>query len=135
LRVFVDANLIIYLNIPLPADDASIIEEFWLDLVKRHNLYTDVLVLDEVIYISKRKYRVPARETLEFIDRAVLPYVDLLPLRMEEYLEAKRLIREYPIAPSDALHAAVVRTNNLDAVVSEDRDFDKIGIKRIWPLS
>jgi predicted nucleic acid-binding protein len=29
----------------------------------------------------------------------------------------------YSLKPSDALHAAIV---------SEDRDFDKAGIKRIW---
>ena len=33
---------------------------------------TDVLVLDEVVYVSRRKYRVPVDETLEFIDRVIL---------------------------------------------------------------
>jgi predicted nucleic acid-binding protein len=38
----------------------------------------------------------------------------------------------YSLKPSDALHAATVKRYRLDAIVSEDRDFDKAGIKRIW---
>ncbi|MEB3787278.1 MAG: type II toxin-antitoxin system VapC family toxin [Desulfurococcales archaeon] len=133
MRIFVDASLVIYLNVPLPEDEAKVIEGFWLELVDGHSLYTDVLVLDEVVYVSRRKYRVPVNETLEFIDRIVLQYVDVLPLRLDEYLEARDILRRHSVNPSDALHAAVVRLNRLDAVASEDKDFDKLGIRRLWP--
>ncbi len=133
MRIFVDASLLIYLNVPLPEDEARIIEDFWMELVDGHSLYTDVLVLDEVVYVSRRKYRVPADETLEFIDRIVLQYIDVLPLRLEEYLEARNILRRYSVNPSDALHAAVAKLNSLDAVASEDRDFDRLGVKRLWP--
>ena len=132
MRVFIDANLLIYLNVPLPEDEARVIEDFWLQLVNTHSLYTNVLVLDEVIYVSRRKYRVPTADTIEFIDKAVIPYVEVLPLRVDEYLEAKKLIVRLDLKPSDALHAATVLLNKLDAIASEDRDFDKVGLRRIW---
>ncbi|HDJ83599.1 MAG TPA: type II toxin-antitoxin system VapC family toxin, partial [Desulfurococcaceae archaeon] len=79
MRVFVDTSLIIYLNVRLPDEEARKIEDFWLKLLEE-SLYTDILVLDEAIYVSKRKYGVPVEETLELIDKAILPYVEILPL-------------------------------------------------------
>ena len=45
-----------------------------LDLLSRHKVYIDVLVLDELIYVPKKKYGVPYTLTLEFIESIVLPY-------------------------------------------------------------
>jgi len=132
LKVFIDANILIYLNVPLPEEEARIIEEFWLSLVKQHELYTNALVLDETIYISMKKYGVPPMETIELIDRAVLPYVDVLSLGLEEYLLSRRFMTQYGLKPSDALHVATILANRLDAIASEDRDFNRTGIKRIW---
>jgi len=116
----------------LPEEEARIIEEFWLSLVKQHELYTNALVLDEAIYISMKKYGVPPMETIELIDRAVLPYVDVLSLGLEEYLLSRRFMTQYGLKPSDALHVATILANRLDAIASEDRDFNRTGIKRIW---
>jgi predicted nucleic acid-binding protein len=41
-------------------------------------------------------------------------------------------VAEFGLRPSDALHAATIRKYGLDAIASEDRDFDEAGIKRIW---
>ncbi len=62
MKLFIDANLLIYLNIKLPEEEARIIEDFWLDLLN-HKLFTNILVLDEVIYISRRKYDVSFEDT------------------------------------------------------------------------
>ncbi len=91
-----------------------------------------MLVLDELLYISKKKYSIPYSETLEFIEKVILPYVDILTLGPEEYTEARRFIADQRLPPSDALHAATAVINNLDAIASEDKHFDKAGIKRIW---
>ena len=132
MKVFVDASMLIYLNTWTPEDDARKVEELWLDLIKHHELYTNVLVLHEVIYISARKYKVPVKDTIEFIDNAVLPYTSVLPIGLKEYMEAKRLMFKARLKPSDAIHAASIMVNGLDAIVSEDSDFDKVGIRRIW---
>ena len=132
MRVFVDASLLVYLNVRMPEEEAKLIEKFWLDLVENHLLFTNVLVLDEVIYVSKKKYGVEYVETLEFIDKAVLPYVEILPIGLNEYLRAKELMSKYGLKPSDSIHAATVETQGLQAIATEDEDFDETGIKRIW---
>jgi len=131
MRVFVDASLIIYLNAKLPREEAEKVEKFWLELLKEE-LYTDVLALDEAIYVSKRKYGIDVESTLELIDRAILPYVDILPLGLEEYLKAKEYMVKYRLKPSDALHLAVMDSNGLQVIATEDKDFDRTHVKRIW---
>ncbi len=132
MKIFIDASLLVYLNVKMPEHEARLIEDFWLDLLVNHTLYTNILVLDEVIYISKKKYSVSFIDTIDFIDRAVLPYVDILSIGIDEYVKAKEIISKYRLKPSDAIHVATVINNGLQAIASEDNDFDKVGIKRIW---
>ncbi len=132
MRVLVDASLIVYLNVRMPDDEAKLVEDFWEDLLRDHELFTNLLALDEAIYVSERKYGVPFSETLELIDRAVLPHVEVLPLSLESYLEAKKYMVRHGLKPSDSIHAATVEVFGLQAIASEDRDFDKIDIKRLW---
>ena len=132
MKVFIDANLLIYLNVRIPEDFAKRLESFWIDLLRNHELYTDILVLDETIYISKKKYGMPFRETIEFIDRVVTPVIEVVKIGLEEYRIARKYIVNYGLRPSDAIHLAVIVNHNLDAVASEDKDFEKAGIKRLW---
>jgi len=131
-KVFVDASLVVYLNVKMPVEEAELVERFWLELLKEHELYTNVLALDEAIYVSQRKYGVPFADTLELVDRAVLPYVEVLAVGVREYLKAREFMLRHGLKPSDALHAATVVTHGLHAVASEDSDFDRVGVKRIW---
>ncbi|MGQ4915875.1 MAG: type II toxin-antitoxin system VapC family toxin [Candidatus Asgardarchaeia archaeon] len=131
MKFFIDASLLIYLNIPLPDSEASIIENFYKELLSEE-LYTDILVLDETIYISRKKYSVPQKDTIEYIDRAVIPYVDILPLTDQEYEKAKMFIIRYNLKPSDAFHLAVISNYKINFIATEDSDFDKTNVKRLW---
>jgi len=132
LRLFVDASLLIYLNTLSDGEGVSY-EEFYIDLVRDNTLYTDVLVLGELIYVSKRKYGVPYEVTLEFIESIVLPYVIVLPLGVDEYNHARRFMLDFGLKLSDALHLWVMASNRIQAIVAEDTDFDKVKeVKRIW---
>ncbi len=91
-----------------------------------------MLVLDGVAYVSKGKYGVDYSDTVDFIDRAVLPYVDILPVGLNEYLRARELMIRYGLKPSDSIHAATIENHGLQAIASEDEDFDKVQIKRLW---
>ena len=94
-------------------------------------LFTDVLVLDETLYVSWRRYGVKYEDTLRFLDEVVLPYVKILSLRQEEYVKARNYMGA--LKPSDALHVAVMLNNGINLIASEDRDFDRMeGIKRVW---
>ena len=131
MKIFVDASLIIYLNIRLLEREARAIEDFYRNLLGEE-LYTDVLVLDEAIYVSKKKYGILVGDTLELIDRAILPYVDVLPLTVGEYLKAREYLLKYNLNPSDALHLAVMDNFKIQAIATEDKDFDRTHAKRIW---
>ena len=133
MKVFIDANLLVYLNTLTTEDIRVIYENFYLNLMAEHRIYTDVLVLDEVIYVSKKRYSVPYVTTLSFIEAIVLPYTTILPLSEDEYREAAKLIEKYNVKPSDALHIGAMITNRIPTLVSEDKELDRISeIKRVW---
>ena len=58
IKVFVDSSLLVYLNVRMPGAEAKLVKDFWLDLLLNYLLYTSVLVLDEMIYVSRKKYGV-----------------------------------------------------------------------------
>ena len=133
MRVFIDANLLIYLNTISDYRNRLAYETFYLDLLVNNKAYTDVLVLNELLWVSWKRYNVPYYVTIDFINKVVKPYVNILPLGEEEYEEATNLIKEYSIRPSDAFHVAVMKTRNIPNIASEDKEFDKVeGIKRLW---
>ncbi|CAB50627.1 type II toxin-antitoxin system VapC family toxin [Pyrococcus abyssi] len=133
MKLFLDTNILVYLALGSvdPSYETSI-DEFYRDLMKGHELYTDVLVLDEFIYILKRKYGVPYEKAITFIEETVIPVVKILPITFLDYLTAKDVMLKYKLKPSDAFHVAVIQNNGLQAIVSEDEDFDRLPLKRLW---
>lgn len=131
-KVFVDASLIVYLNIPLSKEDSEIIDSFYHKLLGKR-LYTDILALDEALYVSKKKYRVPYEVTVELIERVLLPYVEILTLGSAEYSLAIKHIEKYGLKPSDAIHLATLDLNGIHIIATEDADFDKTHVERLWP--
>jgi len=105
---------------------------FYRDLIKDHEVCTDVLVLDEAIFISKKKYSVPYRKSIEFIDEYILPNVRVLPIGIEEYLLARRNIIKYDLKLSDAIHLAVMENHGLQSIVTEDEDFRRLPVSVMW---
>ncbi|RLE71096.1 MAG: PIN domain nuclease [Thermoprotei archaeon] len=133
MKVLIDANLLVYLNTVTELASRVMYEDFYLRLRTRYKAYTDVLVLDELIYVSHRRYGVPYDVTLEFVESIVRPYVAMLPIGEEEFDQAVRVIKEYGLKPSDAIHVGVMRANGIELVASEDRDFERVGgLKRVW---
>jgi len=133
MKIFIDANLLIYLNTTKTPEWRKIYENFYLNLLLNYKAYTDILILDELLYTSKKKYNVPYNITIEFIESIVLPYIEILPLNEKEYKKAAELLKTHNIKPSDALHIATMTTNNITKIASEDKEYDKIKeITRIW---
>jgi len=133
MKIFIDANLLIYLNTIKTPEWRKIYENFYLNLLLDYKAYIDVLVLDELLYISKKKYNAPYNITIEFIETIILPYLEILPLNEKEYHKATQILKTYNIKPSNALHAAAMLTNKIAKIASENKEYDKIKeIKRIW---
>ena len=126
--IFLDANFLIYLN-----SGVSEVKEYYIKLLTYESLFSDPLVIDEVIYVSKKKYGVKYCDTIEFLDEIVLKYLTVLPITIKEYERAKEIMRKYSVKPSDAFHIAVMLNNSINVILSEDKDLDKVAeIKRIW---
>ncbi|AFL66163.1 type II toxin-antitoxin system VapC family toxin [Desulfurococcus amylolyticus] len=133
MKVFIDSPLLIYLNTMADHKARIIYENFYIDMLTRYKPYTDVLVLDELIYISKKKYGIPYNITIEFIESNVLPYISITSLGEEEYKQAIKFLSNYNLKPSDSLHLGAMINNGINTIVSEDREFDKIPIvRRLW---
>ncbi|MEJ2771480.1 type II toxin-antitoxin system VapC family toxin [Stygiolobus sp. CP8521M] len=126
--IFLDANFLIYLN-----SGVSEVKEYYIKLLTYESLFSDPLVIDEVIYVSKKKYGVKHYDTIEFLDEIVLKYLTVLPITIKEYERAKEIMRKYSVKPSDAFHIAVMLNNSINVILSEDKELDKVAeIKRIW---
>lgn len=68
MKVFLDSCYIIYLKY---AEDDEIFE-FCIDLLKKlekHDVFVNVAVLNEVVWILKKKYGVDLKEIFYFLDR------------------------------------------------------------------
>ena len=133
MKIFIDAPLLIYLNTLTDPKNRIIYENYYMDLLSRYKLFTDVLVLDEIIYVSKKKYKIPYELTIEFVESIILPYINILEIGEEEYRHASRLLVKYKLKPSDALHIGAMKNNNIKIIISEDKELDKIKqIQRKW---
>ena len=129
-NVFIDTNLFVYLNTPSKNFDEF--ASFYEDEINENHAYTNVVVLDELLYVSKKKYGIPYSTTLELIDSAIVPYVDILNIDLSTYTTMKEILRYFP-KPSDALIAATMKNSSVGIILSEDGGFDKIPfIERKW---
>jgi len=130
LKAFLDSCFLIYLN-AMVDDERRLIEELFRRLLEEQ-LFTNMLVVDEVLYIS-RKYGVSYETTLDFLKNTVLPYAEVLPVEEEDFKPVEKYLLKYCLKPSDAIHLATMEKAGISNIVSEDREFDRVkGIKRIW---
>ena len=133
MKAFIDAPLFIYLNTLANLRHRVLYENFYVEILTKYKPYTDVLVLDELIYVSKRKYNIPYNISIEFTETNILPYVTVLNLGEEEYKYAAEIITKHDLKPSDALHVGAMINNDITLIVSEDGEFDRIpAVKRLW---
>ena len=131
MRVFLDANLLIYLNTMGDREDSNL-ERFYAELLKE-DLYTNALILDETLYISKSRYRGPYNLTFEFLKSNVLPFSTVIPIDESDASLMEKYLDKYKLKPSDALHLSTMERSGVLNIASEDIDFDDVKeIKRIW---
>ncbi len=128
--VFIDTNFFIYMNTPVKNLDSFI--DYYEKELSNNRTFTNLIVLDELIYTSGNKYSIPTEVTLEFIDSMILPFTSILPLEEGDYLIMKDILK-YCRKPSDALIASSMKRASITELISEDKDFDRVpGINRKW---
>lgn len=132
MKAFLDASFLIYLN-TMTNRERKELDELFRRLLEEL-LFTNILVIDETLYISERKFGFPYSVTLDFIRKIVLPYTEIISIEEEDLRLFEKYLLTYPLKPSDAIHLATMEKANINCIVTEDEDFDKVkDIKRVWP--
>lgn len=131
MKVFLDASFLIYLN-TMTSVDRKELDDLFRKLLEE-SLFTNLLVIDETLYISERKFGFPYDLTLDFIKRIVLPYAEIIPIEEENLKIFEKYLLTYTMKPSDAIHLATMEKADVNYIVTEDEDFDKVKeVKRVW---
>ena len=133
LRLFLDSSYLIYLRYSESDQVFDYVTNFLRESVERGDrLFVNMVVVDEVLWILTKKYKIPLGETLELMDR-LMPLLEVIPIDYTDYDIMKKTMASYGLKPSDALHIASMNKAGIKHIVSEDEEFDKIPwIKRIW---
>ena len=90
----------------------------------------DAELLQEILHVyDVRKERAKGFDT---IDDLLVLFPNPIPIAREEIETARDLMRAYSfLGARDAIHAAVVRTHDLEGIVTADKVFDRRrGLKR-----
>ena len=131
--ILVDSNVFMYAaGTEHPSQAPSV---RFLDAAARGHI--DAVVDAEVLQEILHRYRAIGRwhegRRVYDLSRTVVPVV--LDVTAEVLDGARDLLDEVPgLSARDALHAAVARINDVEAICTFDRDFDRIpGIRRVEP--
>ena len=127
--LYLDANVFIYATIntqDLGEKARSLLQKIQQGEEKAE---TSALTFDEVFWAVKKHNLELAFEACQALLN--FPNLEIIPADRELAFSALQLIREYHLAPRDAIHAATAIAEKADCVVSTDADFDRVkGLKR-----
>lgn len=130
---YLDANIFIY-PILYESKDLKYYEKLFLDIInKKFLVITSLLTWDELVHSiwKKRGRDIAIIEGRKFLKMPNLIFIDV---NKNIIAKAQELIENYNIRPRDAIHAATALLNDINEIISDDEDFDKIKeIKRIKP--
>ncbi len=86
---------------------------------------TSILTFDEVAWNVRKergfKSSMPAAKS--FLE---MPNLNFIDANIEVVLKAYNIMKEYRLAPRDAIHAASAIIKGIGIIISEDSDFDDI---------
>lgn len=129
-NLFVDTDLLVYMNTPGKEYDKYV--SYCEDQLRDNRLFVNIIVLDELLYISRSKYKIPYNVTFEFIDSMIIPFMTVLSLDLDDYYHINDLMKLFS-HPNDAFMVASMRSASIETIISEDRGFDDIpDIQRKW---
>lgn len=92
---------------------------------------TATLTVDEVVWVLMRTAGRP--EAIAQGERMMrIPNLRFVPVRQLDVVRSLKLMRDYPLSPRDAIHAAIALDEGIDTIVSTDDDFDSVpGLERV----
>ncbi len=136
-KKYVDVNVFVYWLAKHP--EYGDIAREWIRRIEhgKHGEYiTSALTLYELIVIlaglAGRSLR--DRELVKTIIDAVtrLPGLEIIALEREDYTKALELMEKYSLDYEDSLHLVTAIRKKAVKIISNDKDFDKTPLKRIF---
>lgn len=128
--IYLDANFFILCNFDRTAkgDRARRIQR---EILDGREAITSSLSLDEVMWvIVKNKKAAVLRDTVE--DIYAMTNLTVKEVSSNIPLQALDIMEESNLKPRDAFHVAIMEDFDVNEIVSDDDDFDRVsGIKRI----
>lgn len=107
----------------------SFVEKIFLKKIKAA---TNVEVLQEVLCRFDAIHR--PQLGFDLFDHIVTSLDLILPVTLEDMKDAKTIQQTLRVKSRDAIHAATMKSEGINTIMSYDRDFDKINwIKRMTP--
>jgi len=131
---FLDANIILrYLTDDIPSEALKCHRLFKDASEGKEMLFTNVLVIAEVIWVLSSEYKFARAKVIEGIQKIInTPHIHIDD--GETILSAIDIFETHNIDFIDAYNAAVMRHKGIDSIYSYDKHFDRIKeIKRLKP--
>lgn len=127
-RKFVDTNIFIYAITSHPKYGE--ISRNILERIDRgEEAVTSIINIAEICWWLEKYGKKSEIEEILLLINSILG-LEIIPVRMEDFLVASKFIMKYGIDFNDCLSLAVMKRFDVDTIYSNDKDFDKTWIKR-----
>jgi uncharacterized protein len=122
--IYIDSNVFIYATV-----NTAKVGEKARTLLQRiqqgeEKAETSALTFDEVFWVVKKLNFESAVEACQALLN--FPNLEIVSANKELAMSALQIIKEYRLAPRDAIHAATAMATKAEIIVSTDEHFDKI---------
>lgn len=131
---FLDANIILrYLTEDIPSEALKCHRLFKDVSEGKETLFTNILVIAEVLWVLSSEYRFARAKVIEGIQKIInTPYINID--NRETILSALDIFDASNIDFIDSYNAAVMLQKGIDTIYSYDKHYDRIkGIRRLKP--
>jgi len=129
-RRFVDTNVFIYAMQGHP-EFGEVSKKILERIDGGEKAVTSLMNIAEVCWwLEKHKMAEKIEEKVKLISSIFC--LEIAPLELSDFMEASRLVKRYRIDFNDCLSIALMKRMNINTIYSNDRDFDKAQIKRIF---
>lgn len=132
---YVDVNVFVYWLCGHPSFGER--AKNWIERIEKEGNYiTSVLTIYETIIIVAGLTDKSLRDG-EFVKTVIKSFTGLKGLKIESFIkedfaQALDIMSNFGLDFEDSLHLAVAMKKNVTEIISNDKDFDKTGVKRFF---
>lgn len=132
---YVDVNVFVYWLCGHPTFGEK--AKSWIEKIEKEGSYvTSVLTLYETLVIVAGLTNKSLKDK-EFVRTVINSLISLKglkiePLLKEDFTKALEIMNDFGLDLEDSLHLAVALRKNVKEIISNDSDFDKANVKRVF---